>query len=135
VNGEVLPLKLEVEASYVDSLRYRVEGTAQFCDEAPVPFSDVVEGNGTQRYTSPRFSSIDPIPATLEISFDRNGRAWNLQAYEDIWGTTTWGRATLSERTSFSQYPWIHEVELRKGRQRQCLGARQSLQTSRHLWA
>lgn len=114
VNGEVVPLTLESQATYVNGRSYRVEGTAQLGNETPVPFRGTVQGMGTQTYLAPQTSSLDPIPAELELSFSQGDRAWQLWAYESIHGTATWEMATLSEKASFSQTPRQLGVQLRK---------------------
>ena len=104
VNGEVVPLKIVSEATYIDRSRYHVAGTVQFGNAAAVPFEGEVVGHEGEVYaqTSP------PRGAELDAYFSYRGRKWHLRSGPD------YSVATLSEASGKGVGAREYRLELEK---------------------
>ncbi len=113
-NGSVLPLTLVSNATYVNGQKYSIDGTAQLGEESSVPFSGEVLGKETQVFLKPQFGCICPIPASLRLTFVREGRTWTLDAYEGGESGNAWDAATLDEKSALAAPSRTYNVLLKK---------------------
>ena len=116
VNGKLHKVVLEATPDYLDAQQYRVTGTVQLDDEAPIPFEGIVEGKESQRYLSPQAR----LPYPAEFSLTLQNHPWKLHAYQD-WeqGEGDWQQARnwtgYVEDTTFPPSPvFTPLLELRR---------------------